>query len=290
MRRRHFVQNSALAGGLFLWSPHEILLSRAKHIGVQLYSVRDVAEKNITSTLGQLAQMGYKEVEGYLYENGRFHTFAPKGFRELLHQLELRMVSMHHGIDMKYWDAANKTLNDAAKKTIDDHAEVGVQQLICPSVDTEFKSVQPLKRLCEVFNHFGEACKKAGIQFGYHNHDYEFRKAEDLYLMDVLLQQTDPALVKWEMDLYWVSYAQEDPAHWVNQYPGRVSAFHVKDLAPTPQRETAVVGDGVIDFKTIFNQKGASGVKYYIVELEHYKTTSLDGVRNSLTNLRTLLG
>ncbi|HJW30524.1 MAG TPA: TIM barrel protein, partial [Saprospiraceae bacterium] len=139
--------------------------------------------------------------------------------------------------------------------------------------------------------YMGEDCHSHGIQFGYHNHDFEFRKMEGTAttMYDYILDNTDPKLVKMEMDLYWVRFANEDPIQWINKHPGRFSAFHVKDMADTPARESIEIGDGVIDFSPIFNLKAARSVQYYIVELESYRTTSMDGVNTCLQRLKKIV-
>ncbi len=289
MNRRHFVHRTALSGFALYFTPSRMHQVKGKHIGIQLYSVRDIVVADPAGTLAKLSAMGYTEVEGYLYHDGLFHSYPPKVFKKVLSDLGMRMVSMHHGINMSHWDSAYNRLSDAAQKVIDDHVAMGVDLLICPGVDESDKAPESFKRLCEVFNHMGEACKKAGIQFGYHNHEYEFTSHKKGNLMEILLQHTDPALVSWEMDLYWVEYARQDPVHWIRQNPGRIIAFHVKDLADSTNRETAVVGDGLIDFQNIFDLRETGSVKYYIVELEHYTTTSLNGVERSLKKLKQLL-
>jgi len=289
MKRRDFVQQTALTGTILLVQPPSMLRPKDKHIGVQMWSVRDAADKDPRGTLEKLSGMGYSEVEGYKYDNGLFYAYSPDAFKKLLKDVDLRMPSAHTGISIKHWDSSTRTINDLAKKIIDDHAAIGVKQLICPSIDEDWRTAEHLKQLCEVFNHFGEACKKSGIQFGYHNHDNDFKKVENKFIIDLVLQQTDPTLVIWEMDLYWVKYANEDPAKWINQYGERIHAFHVKDMADTTRRESVEVGEGTINFETLFKLPGASKVIYYIVELEDYRTTSMEGVDISLHHLKKIL-
>jgi sugar phosphate isomerase/epimerase len=289
MKRRDFVQQTALSSALMLVLPPSLIKPKTRHIGVQLWSVRDVADKDPKGTLEQLAKMGYREVEGYKYDNRKFYSYSPVEYAKLLNDVGLKMTSAHTGISMNHWDPKTRTLNVLAKKTIEDHAAIGVQQLICPHIDEEWRTTENLKRLGDLFNHIGEACKKSGIQFGYHNHDFEFNKIEGQYIIDLILGQTDPSLVIWEMDLYWVKYANQDPAHWINQYGKRIHAFHVKDMAASEKRETIEVGEGNIDFESLFRLPGASRVKYFIVELEDYKTSSMEGVETSLHNLTSIL-
>ncbi len=289
MNRRDFVEQGVLTGTFLLFLPSYMMNSKTRHVAVQLWSVRDVADQDPKGTLEQLADMGYTEVEGYKYQEGKFYTYSPKAYKKLLDDTGLKMTSAHTGITFSHWDAHSHTLNDLAKKTIDDHAAIGVQQLICPGIDPEWWTTDDLRQYGDIFNLLGEACKKSGIEFGYHNHDYEFKKIEDRYMIDHILAQTDPDLVYWEMDLYWVKYANEDPATWIKAYGPRIHAFHVKDMANSQMRETIEVGEGIINFETLFKLPGASQVKYYIVELEDYRTTSLEGVKTSLQNLKKIL-
>jgi sugar phosphate isomerase/epimerase len=289
MNRRNFVQQGSVAGTYFLLQPPLMMKSFSGHIGVQLWSVRDVADLDPKGTLEQLVSIGYPEVEGYNYRDGHFYSFTPKAFNQLLDDIGIKMTSAHTGITLDHWDRSRRTINDLAQKTIEDHAAIGVRQLICPSIDEPWRSPTSLEVYGEIFNQMGEACKKAGIQFGYHNHDFDFSQVEGKALIDYLLEKTDPSLVIWEMDLYWVTFAHEDPVSWINRYGSRIQAFHVKDMARSPKRESIEVGAGIIDFETIFKLPAAANVKYYIVELEDYRTTSLQGVAESLPPLKRLV-
>ena len=286
MNRRDFVQNTALTGSLLILSPAELYKIKTKHIGLQMWSVRDVADKDPLGTLTKLASIGYKEIEGHKYADGKFYHWTPSEFKNVLKDSGLKMLSAHTKVDLKSWDDQHNGLTDAMKICIDSHAEIGVQQLLCPHIDKEYRNLEDVLKLSDILNHMGVACQKAGLQFGYHNHDFEFVKEDGTFLMDRILERTDPDLVIWEMDIYWVAYANEDPIAWIKKYPGRIRAFHVKDMANTAARETIEVGDGIIDFEKIFTFGKLAGLKYYIIELENYKTTSIEGVGKCLKNLK----
>lgn len=289
MKRRDFIQQAALSGGILILSPSELYKVKASHIGLQMWSVRDDADKDPLGTITKLAAMGYKELEGYKYADGKFYNWTPKEFKTQLTHLGLKMTSAHTAVNLQSWDAQKNDLSEEMKKCIDAHAELGVKQLLCPYIDNEHRNAEDMKALLDILNHTGVACKKAGFQFGYHNHDFEFVKTDGKYLMDVILEGTDPDLVIWEMDLYWVKFAQEDPIRWIKKYPGRIHAFHVKDMANTSEHETIEVGDGTIDFADIFTHSKEAGVNYYFIELENYRTTSMKGVEKSLKNLKGIL-
>ena len=289
MNRRNFIQKSAIAGSVLMLSPSELYKHKAKHIGVQMYSIRDYADKDPLDTITKLAAMGYKEIEGHKYADGKFYNWTPAEFKTQLKNVGLTMPSAHTAVKLESWDTQHNDLTDAMKKAIDSHAALGIKQLLCPYIDKEFRNLNDVLKLTDILNHVGTACKKAGMQFGYHNHDFEFDKADGKYLMDHILENTDPDLVVWEMDIYWVSFANQNPIDWIKKYPGRITAFHVKDMANTPARETIEVGDGTIDFASIFKNSKKAGLKYYIVELENYRTTSMDGVEKCLKNLKGIL-
>jgi len=127
-------------------------------------------------------------------------------------------------------------------------------------------SLDHFKKLADDFNTAGEKCKKAGIQFCYHNHDFEFIQQDGKYPYETLLLNTDKNLVKMEMDLYWVTKAKQDPIALINENPGRFPLFHVKDMDNTPKANFTEVGNGIIDFKKIFTYADKAGMKYFFVE------------------------
>ncbi len=221
MNRRTFIGNS-IAATLAASSKPSWAADTAHHIdrvGVQLYTVRDAMKTDFEGTLAKVAAIGYKEVEfaGYF-------DHAPKDIRAVLDKNGLASPSCHVGYDVveKKWP---ETL-EAAKI-------VGHNYIICPWID-EKQRVEPggWKRAADLFNRAGEASKKAGIQFGYHNHSFEFDPADSvggILPYDFLLAETDPKLVAMELDLCWISVAGKDPRTYFDKYPGRFQLVHVKD-------------------------------------------------------------
>lgn len=287
LSRRRFLQASslALAGQ---WADRQLpfLMEKppVRHLGVQLYSVRDDVGRDPAGTLKALAAMGYKEVEGFGYNDGKWFGLPLKDFNKLLKDNGLRMPSTHHGMSLKDFDPAKKTLSDGLKRSIDQLAGAGIRYIICPWVDmAERAQVTQLTALCQAV---GDYVHQAGAQFAYHNHDFEFtaKGPDGRLLYEWLLQEVDPKRMVMEMDLYWVVYAGQKPSDWFKRFPGRFKLCHVKDMAKTPKRETVEVGDGSIDFPGIFKERKLAGFQYYIVELEHYKTTPLQGVQRGREN------
>ena len=237
-------------------TPLEPTASRArlKRIGLQLYTVRRIAEKDLAGTLAQVSRIGYKEVElAGLYN----HTAAD--VHELLEKNRLAAPSSHLPITAIEGDAA---------KTFADAKTLGHEWLTVPSMPWDkLQTVDDWKGVAKRFNAAGAKAKDAGFHFAYHNHNPELRNlGGGTTPLDVLASETDPSLVSFEMDLYWVVNGGGDPLAFLAKYPGRFKMLHVKDSAG-PEHRIADVGTGDIDFKTIFAR--AKGVEHYFVEHDH---------------------
>lgn len=254
MDRREFLgASSAIALGSFLppacRTSHAARLDR---IGLQLYTVRDVLERDFEGTLARVAQIGYKEVEfaGYF-------KHSPADVRAMLDRHGLSAPAVHTGsIAPDDWKAAL----DAAKV-------VGHQYIVVPWVPQEKRmTLDGWKRVAEDFNRAGETARAAGVQFAYHNHDFEFPRMEGRIPFDVLLESTDPKLVQLEIDLYWITKGGQDPLTYFARWPGRVPLVHVKDSMGGPEHKMVDVGAGKIDWKRIFAKRDQAGIKHFFVE------------------------
>lgn len=286
--RRLFLKNSTLAlAGLCAsrCAPGIAQRPPLTHLGLQLWSVRDDMQKDPIGTVQALTRMGYREVEGYGYEAGKIFGIPLKEFVQRLTDNGIAMPAIHHGVGLSDFGADARTLSDGAKKRLDDLAANGLHYVVCPSLSREDRG-QPA-RVAALFQVAGEYARQAGMRFGYHNHDFEFKEKgpDGRLLYEWLLQDVDPALMTLEMDLYWVAFAGSDPLDWIRRFPGRFELCHVKDMAKTARRETVEVGDGSIDFHGIFQQRQQAGFQYFIIELEHYVTTPLQGVQHARENL-----
>lgn len=289
--RRRFIQQSSLALAAFWADRHLPFASQTlkpKHLGLQLWSVRDDMSKSAAGTLKALADMGYREVEGFGFKEGKMFNMPLREFTALLKGNGQKMYSTHFDLSLSDLNEKDASLSDRAKKSIDALAEAGVRYAICPWIgEADRSKPEMLASLCQAA---GQYAQKAGIRFGYHNHDFEFNiKAPDGRMVyEWLLQEVDPALMVMELDLYWAVYAGQNPIELFKRYPGRFHLCHVKDMAKTPQRQTVEVGDGSIDFAAIFRESKLAGLQYYVIELEHYATTPLNGVKRARENFRKI--
>lgn len=281
MNRRNFlatVSQGAL-GGLSLTHLAQAKGKNAQRrltkIGLQLYTLRNEMQKDFHGTLAKVASIGFKEVEFAGYFNQ-----SPEQVKTVLSRNGLTAPAVH---------VPTASIRENLQKTIDIAHIIGHQYLICPFLSPqERKSLDDYKRLAELFNRAGAACQKAGLQFGYHNHDFEFEVLEGQLPYDVLLKETDPKLVKMELDLYWITRAQQSPAKYFARYPGRFPLFHVKDMDQTPKRFFTEVGRGVINFKQIFAQANKAGVKHFFVEQDQTPGNPFESIQISYNYLKQL--
>ncbi|MDO8368933.1 MAG: sugar phosphate isomerase/epimerase [Saprospiraceae bacterium] len=284
--RREFLKNSALAlaGTAILPDNIQVLTQPVRHLGVQLYSVRGDMAKDPVATLKTIAEMGYSEVEGYGYQDGKMFGMPFTEYTKILTRNGLSMPSSHCGFSLTDYVEGQKSLSDRAKRAIDDAAAMGQKYIIYPWVPVEERS--EVEKIVNLTAAGAAYAQKAGIRFGYHNHDFEFiqRGPDGRLLIEWLLHEIDPQTLAMEMDIYWVCYAQYNPLDWFRLYPGRWELCHAKDLAATDRRETIEFGDGAIDFPGIFRQSKLAGLQHYIIELEHYRTTPLEGVKRAREN------
>lgn len=314
--RRKFLQQSGVValGGLVL--PHVGRAAKffdnkkAIPIGLQLYTMGNLMTSDTKGTLQKLAAIGYKEVESAGSQKGNFYGYKPKEFAAMVKDAGMHWRSAHVGgapftMDQIMKMAKNaedsarikmymekmknepKPLNlaDNYQQLADDAAEGGLSYLVCSSIPVS--TLDEIKTAVEVFTKSGEACKKNGIQFAYHNHVSEFDEVEGVRPFDYILGHTDKDLVKMELDLGWATKAKQDPVELFKLHPGRFPLWHVKDLDKTKMEPTEV-GAGVVDFKRIFDNAKESGMKYFFVEQDG-APHPLEDVTNSYNYLKKML-
>jgi sugar phosphate isomerase/epimerase len=290
MNRRTFLETAAtisaatLFSSRFGWAAGEHKINK---VAVQLYTVRDLMKDDFEGTIAKVAQIGYKEVEFAGYFG---HT--AQQVKDVLAKNGLTAPSTHVQYD---------ELDEKFPSVIEFSKTVGMSYIICPWIPEELrKSPDIWKQASEKFNKCGEQTKKAGMQFGYHNHWFEFLPTDGKLPYDELLKDCDANLVKMEMDLCWTIAAGGDPVKYFEKYPGRFPLVHVKDLKTKPNVtsggaqnygdtvDLTEVGSGIIDWKKIFAHSQQAGIKHYIVEHDHPKQP-IESITQSyqyLSNLR----
>ena len=314
--RRKFLQQSGTVALTGLLLPH---LNRASSfferktkwpVGLQLYTLGNLMTTDPQGTLEKLAAIGYKELESAGSQKGNFYGYTPKEFAAIVKGAGMNWRSAHVGgapFTIEQIMKMAKTAEDSARiqkmaeqfkdrpKTLnlkenyqelaDNAAEGGLTYLVCSSIPVS--TLDEIKTAVDVFSKTGEACKKNGVQFAYHNHTTEFDQVEGHRPFDYILSNTDKDLVKMELDLAWATKAKQDPVELFKLHPGRFPLWHVKDL-DKEKMNPAEVGTGVVDFKRIFDNAKESGMKYFFVEQDQ-APQPLQNVTNSFNYLKKML-
>lgn len=277
--RRSFIRNSALAAaGVSLFQQNIFAaVKKGELTGIQLYSVRAAMKADPLGTLKQLSDMGYRHVEHANYANRKFYGWSVSEFKKILNGFGMSMPSGHTVLDAKHWDATKKDFTNEWKYTVEDAAAMGQSFVISPWLEeSKRKSMNELKAFMEIFNRSGEFCKKFGMKFGYHNHDFEFsEKVEGKVLYDIILAETDPNLVMQQLDIGNMLNGGAKALEVMQQYPGRFESMHVKDEIKATEGhepfESTILGKGVVPIKAIIDLGRASGTKHFIIEQESYQ-------------------
>ncbi|NLO82541.1 MAG: sugar phosphate isomerase/epimerase [Clostridiales bacterium] len=246
-------------------------------IGLQLYSIKELTEKDLIGALKEVARIGYDGVEFA----GFFDTPA-KELKKALNDLNLKPCGSHTGIDL---------LQNKLEDVIQYNLEIGNSYIVCPGLPPHMRdSADAYRRLADLFNQIGQQCKRHGIQFAYHNHDFEFQKFNGEYGLDILLSNTDPDLVHMELDTFWVEYCGLKSVDFMRKYRQQCSSLiHIKDLKSMDEKISTEIGKGIMDFVEIVELGKELGIKWYIVEQEEFEIPQLESIQISLEYLRSIL-
>ena len=274
--RRDFLKNSGtIAAGAFLFPSLISPFKKVNNVGIQLYTFRKEMLADAAGTLKQLAALGIKQIESAGSDKGYYYGLKPQKMKQICSDLGMNLSSGHIHLDEKW------------PQTIEDAVASGQEYLICSSMPSPEQTVDNYKKTATAFNKAGEDCKKANIKFGYHNHDFEFEKENGQVLYDVLLNNTDAALVHMELDLGWVIATGNDPINYFKNHPGRFPLWHLKDMDLAKKHSTEF-GKGALKIKEILQQSKLSGMKYFYVEQEEYTHSPLESMKENMAFLKKL--
>jgi len=292
LTRRSFLSVSG-AAALSAWAMPYAQAATIKKIGIQLYTLRDVIEKDTRNVLAQLAKAGYKELEAYGIDSGKFHGFAASEFKKMVTDLGMKVVGTHAMPNVQFDKDPKAGLDAVApnwKKTVEVAKAGGLTYITCPWWKEEHRrSVDDYKKSVSILNMLGEYASRQGLKFTYHNHHFEFEEMEGTNFYEALLKGTDPKLVNFEMDLFWVIAAGKDPVTYFTDYPGRFHQFHIKDMSKTDKTKNTEVGKGSIDFVKILKMAPKAGAKHFFVEQETgYSPDAVASARLSAQYLKKL--
>lgn len=259
-------------------------------VGLQLYTIRDAMTADVKGTLKKVSDLGYKNLELAGYSNGKFYGFSPSDFKKIVADLGMVALSSHAAVESKGITV------ETSKLMADAHAELGVKYCIQPWIEEVDRNVEKYKKMIAEWNKVGKVMKGVGIQFGYHNHNFEFKNTNGIVpYYDIFLKEMDADLITMELDLFWATKAGQDPIAMFNKYPGRFQLLHFKDMktkqAPffdVIKDDVCSVGAGVIDFKKILTAKKTAGMKYLFVEDDNQGNGKpFEGIETSIKNITT---
>jgi sugar phosphate isomerase/epimerase len=259
-------------------------------VGLQLYTLRDAMAADALGTLKKISEIGYKNMELAGYSEGKFYGYSPAEFKKIIGDLGMVSLSSHTQVE-----SASITM-DKAKLMADAHAELGVKYCIKPWIEEVDRNIEAYKKNTADCNEVAKITKSVGIQFGYHNHNFEFVNINGVVpYYDIFLKEMDADLITMELDLFWASKAGQDPVDMFNKYPGRFQLLHMKDMRTNQppfyeviKDDICSVGEGVIDFKRILAAKEVAGAKFIIVEDDNQGNGKpFEGIDTSIKNITT---
>ncbi|OKP81859.1 xylose isomerase [Paenibacillus helianthi] len=247
-----------------------------QQVGIQLYTLRDMAEKDFLGTLRNVAEIGYKSVEFA----GYFGVSATE-LRRTLDELGLAAPSAHVGLDF----SSLEKMQSALSREIEYAREVGLEYIITPSAPLpQHPALDDVLALVPFFEKASELVRAAGLKYGYHNHDFEFKQVNGQAVIDIWLERIPAGDMVAEFDLGWVHVGGAVPAEYVSRYAGRVPLVHIKDFGAG--HEETDLGKGQVDFESVFKAADDAGIRHYIVEQEVFASSSLESARLALDYFR----
>lgn len=304
-RRDFIIQSGLLAGGAMVLPacgsgsgtqeekklPEQVVLKAKWNVGLQLYTLRNEIQQDLQGTLSYVAELGYNEVELFGYRDGQYFGKPANEVHQMVKDLGMNLPSAHY-LSGRTKDAQGMgTVKNGWESAVEAASNAGQTHMVIAYLfDGERETLDQYSELADMLNSAGEVCKQAGIQLCYHNHAFEFEAIDEVMPMYHLLDNTDPNLLKVELDLYWVYKAGLDPLDFFQKYPGRTELWHVKDIGDRGDEKdtTLEVGNGRIPFKEIFAAAAQSGLTNFFVEQDHSPNPK-ESVKLSYSRVKEIL-
>ena len=284
--RREFFQRAALISAGILANPVDLFSKPKQKVGLQLYTLRNLISKDVRGVIAKVADIGFREVETYGFSPaGGFWGLKPKEFKALLRDNGLKSPSGHYNFE----PYLNTDSMDSLNANIEAAQAIGQKYLTVPYLSEPLrKNLDSYKFLAAKLNQAAVVAQKAGLQLVYHNHDFEFKDFNGTTGYDILLRETNPADLKFELDIYWTVRAGKDPIALFDQSPGRYVTWHVKDMDKADKSFTEV-GSGSINYQQIFANARLSGMKHYFVEQDVIKIDPYESITRSFQHLKSTI-
>lgn len=282
--RREFVQRAALISAGILANPVDLFSKPKQKVGLQLYTLRNLISKDVRGVIAKVADIGFREVETYGFSPaGGFWGLKPNEFKALLRDNGLKSPSGHYNFE----PYLNTDSMESLHANIEAAQAIGQKYLTVPYLSEPLrKNLDSYKFLAAKLNQAAVVARKAGLQLVYHNHDFEFKDFNGTTGYDILLRETNPADLKFELDIFWTVKAGKDPIALFNQNPGRYVIWHVKDMDKVDKSFTEV-GSGSIEYQQIFANSRLSGMKHYFVEQDVIKIDPYESITRSFQYIKS---
>jgi len=236
-------------------------------MGLQLFTVREPLAKDVTGTIKKIASIGYEDCETYGYDpgQGKYYGLKASAFKQLLADNKMITTSGHYDFT-KFFDKSTDEMMRYVDQCIEGAHALGQRYITWPWLDPAFRTLENFRLLTGKLNAIGERVNKAGLGFAYHNHDFEFVDYGGENAYNMIMRETDPSLVKLQLDLYWVMHSSKlSPSELISQQPGRFVMWHIKDMDKV-NRDYSELGNGSIDFSVIMPEASRAGLQYYYIE------------------------
>jgi len=267
--RRDFIgQSASVMSASFLALKGLNNVSFAKYkMGLQLFTIRGPLAKDVVGTIKKVAAIGYEDSETYGYDpaRGTYYGMKAVAFKQLLADHTMISTSGHYDFT-KYFDKSNDEMMRYVDQCIEGAHALGQKYITWPWLDPAFRTLENFKLLAGKLNAIGERVSKGGLGFAYHNHDFEFVDYNGENGYNIIMRETDPALVKLQIDLYWIMHSSpQSPSELFKKQPGRFVMWHIKDMDKV-SRDYSELGNGSIDFTVILPEASRAGLQYYYIE------------------------
>jgi sugar phosphate isomerase/epimerase len=261
-------------------------------MGLQLYTVREAMAKDPVGTLKSIANIGYQDLETYGFDPERvgYYGFEAPRFKQILMNQGLTSTSGHYDL-FRYLNRPLPELQHYVAKCIEGAVALEQSYITWPWLEPDSRTLDHFKKLAERLNVIGDQIRNAGLGLAYHNHDFEFIDHDGVTGYEILTRETDPELVKIQLDLFWSTHSSKLSAHEMfAQHPGRFVMWHIKDMDKHDRNRYTELGNGRIDFTGIMPDAKLAGLQYYYVEQgDHFAVDPLHSIATSAVYVKKYL-
>lgn len=269
MNRRRFIANTGMLGAASLFPITSCSMKEDPKfkMGLQLFSIHEDMTKDPVGTLKAVKAMGYQDFEIYGFDDQKvtYYGVEASAFKKILEDMELSVTSGHYGF-ASYLSKPVDELKRFVDQCIKGAKSLESPYITWPWIAPEQRTMDNYKLMSERLNTIGEQVNAAGLGFAYHNHGFEFEEHDGQIGYDIILKETDPALVKLQIDMYWVMHSSKlTPGEWIEKQPGRYVMWHIKDMDKV-SRDYTELGNGSIDYVELLPDPVQSGLEYYYIE------------------------